>query len=347
MAKIAIYAPALNEESHIARWLESTREADYHLIADTGSTDDTVAFARELGIVVHQITVDPWRFDVARNTALALLPPDIDYCVPLDLDEVMVSGWYEGLQREFAKGITRPRYQYTFSWNFDGSPGIQFFASKIHARRGYIWRHPIHEIPEPMGTETQSFSSDIQMHHRPDATKSRGSYLPLLEMAVKEDPMSARMSYYLAREYAFTGRAAESIAEFQRYLANPTAQWKAERAHAYRFLAKMDPSNAEKWLTLSLAERPNREAYAERAQLFHNQRRWTQCLDDVRAGMVLDNRAEYQSEGYAWGSILPDLGSVAAWHLGLFDEAKALVAEAATLSPDNQRVAANARFMGV
>lgn len=345
--RVAVYAIAKDEAKHVQRWLDSTREADLHVLVDTGSADDTVTIARDLGIVVHEIVVDPWRFDVSRNAALALVPGDMDYCIPLDLDEVMLPGWHEALEREFAKGVTRPRYQYVFSWHHDGSPGIQFYASKIHARRGYIWRHPIHEIPDIQHgfTEVESYSEDIVMHHLPDGAKSRGSYLPLLQMAAAEEPYSHRMSYYLAREYSYRGLNAESAAEFQRYLSMPTATWKAERAHACRFLAKVDPARSEPWLTQSIAERPNREAYCERALIRHNEQRWDECLDDVRAGMALDNRDEYQSEGFAWGSMLPDIGSVAAWNLGFHDEARALVTEALRLDPGVARIAVNAKLM--
>ena len=71
--KVAVYTIALNEAKHIKRWYESSKDADYHLIADTGSTDDTVAIAKELGIATYQISVKPWRFDDARNAALCLL----------------------------------------------------------------------------------------------------------------------------------------------------------------------------------------------------------------------------------------------------------------------------------
>ncbi len=37
--KIAVYAIALNEEKHVMRWLEATKDADVRLVADTGSTN--------------------------------------------------------------------------------------------------------------------------------------------------------------------------------------------------------------------------------------------------------------------------------------------------------------------
>jgi glycosyltransferase involved in cell wall biosynthesis len=79
--KIAIYTIALNEEKHVERWYESSKDADYHLIADTGSTDRTIEIARNLGITVVPILVSPFRFDDARNASLALVPQDVDYCI--------------------------------------------------------------------------------------------------------------------------------------------------------------------------------------------------------------------------------------------------------------------------
>jgi len=48
--KVAVYAIALNEEQFVKRWFESAKEADYLLIADTGSNDKTVSIAKKLGI---------------------------------------------------------------------------------------------------------------------------------------------------------------------------------------------------------------------------------------------------------------------------------------------------------
>ncbi len=69
--KVAVYTIALNEEKHVQRWYDSAKDADYLLIADTGSTDKTVELAKSLGINVIHIKIDPWRFDDARNAALA------------------------------------------------------------------------------------------------------------------------------------------------------------------------------------------------------------------------------------------------------------------------------------
>ena len=143
--KVAIYTIALNERQFVDTWFEAAKGADYLLIADTGSTDGTVERARELGINVVDVRVRPWRFDDARNAALAALPIDIDMCISLDMDEVIVPNWRELLEPAWERGVTRPRYKHIWSFNEDGTPGLEFSYDHIHARTGYLWRHPVHE----------------------------------------------------------------------------------------------------------------------------------------------------------------------------------------------------------
>jgi len=168
--KIAVYAIAKNEEQFVERFCASAKGADLILIADTGSTDGTVAKARECGATVVDICITPWRFDDARNAAQALLPRDVDVCVSLDLDEELQPGWREEIERVWTEGTTRLRYQ------FDWGAGIAFYYEKIHARHGYRWVHPCHEYPVPYLIEEHYAQSDMLMViHKPDPTKSRGS----------------------------------------------------------------------------------------------------------------------------------------------------------------------------
>jgi len=108
--KIAVYTIAKNEEQFVERWYNSAKNADYLLIVDTGSSDNTITAAKNLGINVVSINVNPFRFDDARNVSLSLLPPDIDYCIALDMDEILVDGWRKHLEK-VNPNTTRPRYR--------------------------------------------------------------------------------------------------------------------------------------------------------------------------------------------------------------------------------------------
>ena len=76
--KICVYAISKNEEMFVKRFCDSAKDADLILIADTGSTDDTVKLAKKHGAKVSPICITPWRFDDARNAALALIPERLD-----------------------------------------------------------------------------------------------------------------------------------------------------------------------------------------------------------------------------------------------------------------------------
>ena len=201
----------MQEEKHVVRFCEAARTADLIVVADTGSTDDTVKLLEQEGVFVHHISIKPWRFDDARNACLALLPDDIDVCVSLDLDEVLQPGWREEIERVWVAGTTRLRY------GFDWGCGIVFQYEKIHARRGYRWHHPLHEYPVADRIEEVWANTDkLLVVHQPDPAKSRGQYLDILRVSIEEDPACPRNAFYYARELSFHRNWTESIKQCER-----------------------------------------------------------------------------------------------------------------------------------
>lgn len=342
---VAVYAIAKNEAQHVERWAESAAEADRVILVDTGSTDNTVAIAELMGVTTFTRTFTPWRFDTARNTSLALVPDGVDYCIALDLDEQLQPGWRDALQVAHDNGWTRPRYRYTWSWNPDGSPGLVYGGDKIHARHGYTWRHPVHEVITPLGEETQGWV-DLEIHHHPDPTKSRAQYLPLLELAVREDPNDDRNAYYYARELLFSGENDAASREFHRYLALPRATWDAERSKAMRYLATIEHNRAEHWLLRAAAEAPHRrEPWVDLARHYHDTHNWPACYGAaLRALAIIDKPLEYLCEDDAWGYLPHDLAALAAYHLGLIDQAAQHGRDALAIAPDNPRLITNLTY---
>jgi tetratricopeptide (TPR) repeat protein len=345
--KVAIYTIALNEKQFVDKWFEAAKDADYLMIADTGSTDGTIERARELGIVVHSIKVAPWRFDDARNAALALLPADIDMCISLDMDEVITPNWRAPLQSAWERGVTRPRYKHIWSWNDDGSPGLEFSYDHIHSRNNYRWRHPVHECLYVYGIEEkQEWIPEIETHHHPDPTKSRSQYLPLLALSVKEDPYNDRNAFYYGRELYFYGQYIEAAAELKRHLSLPTARWAPERAASMRFIAKALPAEAESWLRKAIDEAPGRrEPWVDLAKLYYERKDWKNSLECAKEALAIKEKPlEYLCEAEAWGAAPHDYAAIAAYNLEMFKEAAEYAQEAYNLDPENERLRANLEF---
>lgn len=60
----------------------------------------------------------------------------------------------------------------------------------MHARQGFEWIHPVHEVLRYTGggEAQRALCQGMRLEHHPDAQKSRAQYLPLLELAVQEAP---------------------------------------------------------------------------------------------------------------------------------------------------------------
>jgi len=341
--KICVYAISKNEEMFVERFCNSAKDADLILIADTGSTDMTADLAQDCGAQVHEICITPWRFDDARNAALALIPKDIDVCVSLDLDEELQPGWREEIERVWTKGTTRLRY------GFDWGAGIVFKYEKIHARHGYRWTHPCHEYPIPYLIDEQYADTDMLMViHKPDPTKSRGQYLHLLEMSVKEDPNDPRNAFYYARELSFHAQWHRAIEECNRYLALPNANWANERCYAYRVISRSydalgDWDNAIKAARQGVIEAPyTREPWCEIAKLAYQRHQWAECYGAAKSALAIEQREwVYTVDPAVWGSLPHDYASISAYHLGILPEALKHAKLAIELDPDNERLKNN------
>jgi glycosyltransferase involved in cell wall biosynthesis len=347
--RVAVYCIALNEKQFVDSWFNSAKDADYLLIADTGSSDGTVEYAKSLGINVFSVTVNPWRFDNARNASLALIPPDIDYCIALDMDEVLLPGWREHLEKAFEAGATRPRYQYTWSWVDEERtiPGLQYGGDKIHSRTGYRWKHPVHEVLVTDRIEEKQEWVDLEIHHYPDSSKSRGQYLPLLELAVREDPNDDRNTYYYARELFFNFKLQEAKKEFLRHLSLPTAVWKPERSASMRYVAKCsEGSEREEWFLKAAQEAPNRrEPLVDVAKYYYETQQWEKSLKfATKAISIKEKPLEYLCEEEAWGDLPYDLAAIASFNLGKYEDALKFGGMAAEINPNNERLKNNLIF---
>lgn len=343
--KIAVYAISKNEEKFVKRFCDSVKDADLIVIADTGSTDQTTTLALECGAVVHNIYINPWRFDKARDAALALLPSDIDVCVSLDLDEVMLPGWREEVERMWVGNINRLQYMY------NNGDGLIFPLSKIHARNGFSWKYPCHEyiVPDKRIQEQLAVTPKMLVLHQADKTKSRGQYLAMLEMAVKEDPNCERSQFYYARELLFYGKYQECQEAFKKFLAMPTATWYVERAYALRVIGSIEGmlnKDGTAWFYKSAAEDPMaREPWMELANRCYQLQDWNGCYVNAKQALrITQQELWHTSDANVWGFAPHDFVAIAAHKLGLKEEAIKHGEIAVQFEPTNERLKQNLEF---
>lgn len=348
--KVCVYAICKNEEKFVNRWVDSMSEADLIVVADTGSSDNTIEMLKNRGATVKSIEIKPWRFDFARNESLELVPDDVDICVCTDLDEVFEPGWRKNLEKTWTPQTTRLKYSYTWNFNPDGTPGVTFWYEKIHRKSGFKWTHPVHEILEYSGSDPDIYSwcKEIQLNHHADPTKSRSSYLPLLELSVQEDPENDRNYHYLGREYMFYEKWDKCIETLEKHLNLPTAKWKDERCASMRFIAraykeKKNLNSAKCWLFKAIAEAPHlREPYVELAKLAYIEKDWPCIYHMVESTLKIKERpTSYINEASSWDYTIYDLGALSCYNIGLMNKALEYSKIAYDMCPTDERLKSN------
>lgn len=344
--KIAIYAIAKNESQMCEAFMRNIKaEADLVVVTDTGSTDDTVVKLKDLGAEVFNAVINPWRFDVARNMALAGVPKDFDWCFNLDMDEVPEPGWREALEAN-ADGAHMLKPEFIWSCLPNGQPDLVYRHTRIHTRHDFTWTFPVHECLRYIGSGPYvDRNCDITIRHHPDNNKSRSSYMPLLELGVKEEPGSSRARYYYARELFFNRRYDEARTEFEKYLT--LSHWPTEKADAMRKLAAIAKAQGQSdqelsWLNRATREAPGeREAWVMLSQYYFDRKHYLGGYLAAKRAISISQRTDFFTEGFAWGSRPYDLAGTCAFYIGLKDDFETFTKKALELEPSNERIRQN------
>ena len=366
--KICVYSIAKDEEKHVRRWMDSARDADYICLLDTGSTDETLRIAHQwdlanTGPLVIRDRAEfkpwstleeyadicqhgwPWRFDVARNWSMELIPADTDVCICLDLRDAIEAAW--------TPEATTGRYEYVWNFREDGSDGVKFSGEKVHRYAGVRWAGPVHEVLKYKVTRVDVQIPGLRIEHHADDTKSRGSYLPMLELAVREDPENDRNVHYLGREYYFRGQDEKAVETLQRHLVLPSATWNEERAASMRYMGLAyqrmgEPVAARAWLDNAHYTAPaQREPLVELAKLQLSEQDWKGTVELCEEALRLTDRpGTYMSDPYAWGEGPWDLMGVALWYLGQKESARECARKALAFNPGDERLQRNLQAMG-
>lgn len=358
--KICIYAICKNEMKFAAKWLDSMSEADYIVILDTGSTDGTYEFFKNDPRVtrVEQKEIKPWRFDVARNESMKLVPDDANILFSTDLDELLEPGWGDLIRANWTENTWRGHYRYIWSHTADGSPGETFWYDKMHIR-GYQWHFAVHEVLLPPGGYEAlddeknghliDFGNAITLHHYPDQTKSRSSYLDLLKLRVKEQPEETYGYYLLGREYGNLQQFDEAIKNFEICLSLPTIKtFPLVRYCVLGYLGdiyciKGDTAKATQYYNKQLfIDKTYREPYYNLANIYNQQGLYEIALTLMQEGLKNGiQHFDWTERSVCWREGPYDIISIASYFLGKTDLGIENAIRALQFAPMDKRIQKN------
>ena len=354
--KICVYAICKNEKDNVERWLTSMSEADYIVVLDTGSTDGTLGMLKNDPRVtrVESKKIKPWRFDVARNESLKLIPDDAEILVCTDFDEFFEEGWATVLRENWKDFYTRCHYCYAWSHNSLGEPQDVFTYDKIHTR-GYHWIFPVHEVldkdDKSSPEEILDVGEAIYLHHMRNENTDRTNYLPLLKLSVKENPDEPHCQMLYAREFMILKRYDESLKEFLKILDMPAVYTDERKASLIETYGRLGD--------LSFALGKYEDAlhyYREFLKICNNHREPYFCMGEVYNAMglytlaigVVESGIRYSTRMYDWIerkdnwiAKSDDILAVSYYYLGDFDKALEHIRVAYKHNPVDPRIVNN------
>lgn len=205
MITVSLCMIVKNEEKKLGKCLESLKDlADEMVIADTGSTDDTVRIAESYGARVFHYE---WKNDFADARNFIFGKASCDYIYSADADEEIDS---ENRRRFlFLKESMDPRVDIVQMYYCNQLSARSVYnydrelRPKLYRRqRTFWWQDPIHE---QVRLEPVVFDSDIEIIHKPDGDHT-GRDLAGFRRAVSDGyPISARLHMLYARELFMAG----------------------------------------------------------------------------------------------------------------------------------------------
>lgn len=342
--KICVYAISKNEEKYAEKWFNSMKEADEIYVLDTGSTDNTVNILKNLGAHVETKIISPWRFDVARNESLKLVPDDTDIYICTDLDELFLPGWRKELEEKWQKDTVQAKYQYNWLLDKYNNPRVTFLYDKIH-NKDFEWLYPVHEVLIYKQNIKKNFITlnTVTLNHYQDRTKNRSNYLPLLNLALDERPNDTRLLYLLARQHLTLKHYEECIKYGTKYMEVGQNCYYTQKSATCRFIARSNKNlgnikEAKEWYRKAIKIAPNlREPYVEFGMLEFDQYNYGNAIYLLEYALTIKKDSPNNvNEIFAWNDKIYILLSKAYSYTNRLEQALNYIEEAIKINPDNE-----------
>lgn len=210
--KISLCMIVKNEEEVLPRCLNSVKNlVDEIIIADTGSTDQTVEIANAYTEKIYPFV---WNDDFSAARNFSFSKAEGDYILWLDADDFIspenaarFSVLRKQLSEEQPDMVMCP---YDIAFDKNGNALSTFFRERLIRRSaGFVWKGRVHECIAPRGKLARS---EFRVFHL-GSKKVRGARnLHIYQKWAGEEPLGGRDKFYYGRELYYNKLYTEAIA---------------------------------------------------------------------------------------------------------------------------------------
>lgn len=378
--KFDIVAISRNEEKHIPKMMSSLKDFQARggnvFILDTGSTDNTVEVARELGCIVHEVG-DKFRIQVdkeladkinekfivegeapvvkagdslfdfasARNHCVSFT--QLDIVSTMDCDEVFTKLDIDKINELIDQGYDQFEYNFVFSHDPLGNPIVKFRQSKFYNKKKTKWVGIIHEVLQGPANIVYAGEDVIKLEHFQNEATNRSGYIRGLAIDCFNNPDNDRNSHYFAREMFYLGRPKSAIKEFKNHISMD--KWATEAAQSMMYIGdcyRQLGNNEEmlKWYALSVDKEIRREPLMRLAETYMSRGMHKQAIAYAEAALTVTQLPFYSNHQPYYENAPHELLYVCYWAVGDKEKSKEHWKKALKFSPSNPKYLSDAQF---
>jgi len=232
--KIAAVIIGQHEEVLIGRMLESVKDLDAIYFTYTGDPDQPDGTLDIVRKYTQNISYFRWcdDFAAARNAAKAAVPPDIDWCLSIDCDEILQD--VSAVREAAALGEKMHALSVDTKQITEGRPNEWFWFPRLYKNVPQVqWESPIHNVltvpSEKLGDVR--ITVGYSPAHNLDPERS----FRILKKDV-ETRFHPRSMFYLGREYWYRKDFQNTVIMLGKYVQN--SQFLAEKAEAFLTMSR-------------------------------------------------------------------------------------------------------------